>query len=169
MSFGLFHNEVLVGVFPIWNSNLRFIQRAVSIPFGFGNDYLLRSVYKGPCLEFVSSLVDSLHLNTPMKLDSGKAIEFKIAQPDTTYLIGSNSIDSSGDLYILNSNNLSRPENLRSKRFIDLLFSILLIFASPVFIWFFNDKYQFISNLFSIAIGKKSFVGCNYLFNIWRS
>ncbi len=86
-------------------------------------------------------------------------IEFKIAQPDTTYLIGSNSIDSSGDLYILNSNNLSRPENLRSKRLIDLFFVILFIFISPIVIWSFTNKNTFLVNLLNILTGNKSFVG----------
>jgi GT2 family glycosyltransferase len=134
-------------------------ERFSSSAGGFDQIDEIIKIHKINELIFCSKNLTAKEIISGMSKIVEQDIEFKIAQPDTTYLIGSNSIDSSGDLYILNSNNLSRPENLRSKRFIDLLFSILLIFASPVFIWFFNDKYQFISNLFSIAIGKKSFVG----------
>jgi GT2 family glycosyltransferase len=110
-------------------------------------------------LIFCSKNLTAKEIITGMSKIEEYDIEFKIAQPDTTYLIGSNSIDSSGDLYILNSNNLSRPENLRSKRLVDLSFAILFCLISPIFIWFFKNKSLFIANLIEVLFGKKSFVG----------
>jgi GT2 family glycosyltransferase len=86
-------------------------------------------------------------------------IEFKIAQPNTSYLIGSNSIDNSGDFYALNFSALSKPENIRSKRLFDFLFSIILLLLSPILLVIIKFKVKFISNLFRILSGKKSFVG----------
>lgn len=86
-------------------------------------------------------------------------IEFKIAQPNTSYLIGSNSIDNSGDFYALNFSALSKPENIRSKRLFDFFFSIILLVLSPTLLVIIKFKVKFISNLFTILSGKKSFVG----------
>ena len=86
-------------------------------------------------------------------------IEFKIAQPNSSYLIGSNSIDNSGDFYALNFSALSKPENIRSKRLFDFFFSIILLLLSPILLVIIKFKVKFISNLFRILSGKKSFVG----------
>lgn len=86
-------------------------------------------------------------------------IEFKIAQPNTSYLIGSNSIDNSGDFYALNFSALSKPENIRSKRLFDFFFSIILLLLSPILLVIIKFKVKFISNLIRILSGKKSFVG----------
>jgi O-antigen biosynthesis protein len=89
----------------------------------------------------------------------GQDIEFKIAQPNTSYLIGSNSIDNAGDFYALNFNALSKAENIRSKRLFDIFFSVFLLLLSPILLLFIKLKINFLSNLFSILSGKKSFVG----------
>lgn len=86
-------------------------------------------------------------------------IEFKIAQPNSSYLIGSNSIDNSGDFYALNFSALSKPENIRSKRLFDFFFSIILLLLTPILLVIIKFKVKFISNLFRILSGKKSFVG----------
>jgi len=86
-------------------------------------------------------------------------IDFKIAPPETSYLIGSNSIDTSGDMYALNFNAISKPENLRSKRIIDFVLSFNLLLLTPLLIFSFKNKMKFIQNMLSILTGKKTFVG----------
>ncbi len=93
-------------------------------------------------------------------IDSSK-IDFKIAQPDSISLIGSNSIDTAGDLYVMNINAINRSENIRNKRMLDLLVSTVFILLSPLSIFLYENKKKFISNLFRIWIGKSSFVGYN--------
>jgi GT2 family glycosyltransferase len=110
-------------------------------------------------LIFCSKNLTAKEIITGMSKIEQADIEYKIAQPDTSYLIGSNSIDSSGDLYILNSNNLSRPENLRSKRMVDLFFGLLFCLISPFIFWCFTNKSGFIRNMRDILLGRKSFVG----------
>jgi hypothetical protein len=90
-----------------------------------------------------------------------EALDFKIAQPDTLSLIGSNSIDTAGEHYVLNVNSISIKENERKKRILDLIFSVFILILSPVMIWFFAKKTKFIKNLFSVLVGKTSFVGYN--------
>jgi len=86
-------------------------------------------------------------------------IDFKIAPPNAEYLIGSNSIDTAGDLYILNLNNLVTDENMRKKRLFDVIFSLILIIISPIALFFIKKKQSFLKNCWQILIGKTSFVG----------
>ncbi len=87
------------------------------------------------------------------------SLDFKIAPSEGNYLIGSNSIDTAGDLYILNINKLTNRENLRKKRLFDITFSISLLILSPFIIFFFKNKKQYYRNMVQILIGKKSFIG----------
>lgn len=86
-------------------------------------------------------------------------LDFKIAPKNADYIIGSNSIDTAGDLYVLNLNNLVSPENKRKKRLFDYCFSLLLIICSPLMIFWFSNKGAFFINMWKILIGKKSFIG----------
>lgn len=85
--------------------------------------------------------------------------DFKIAPPLESFLIGSNSIDTAGDLYILNLNTLVSHENKRKKRLFDFGFSLALIISAPILIWSFKEKGNFIKNNFKILVGKLSFIG----------
>ena len=100
-----------------------------------------------------------------MSVISSTNIDFKIAQPDSLYLIGSNSIDSAGDLYILNINSISTKSNIRNKRTFDFITSIGLLIITPLLIFIFKNKRKFISNVLSVLVGKLSIVGYHYLNN----
>lgn len=86
-------------------------------------------------------------------------IDFKIAPEDGNHIIGSNSIDTAGDLYILNLNTLTSKENKRKKRLFDICFALILLITAPFLIFFFSAKTKFIKNILSILIGKTSFIG----------
>lgn len=90
---------------------------------------------------------------------NNSSLDFKIAQPDTVYLIGSNSIETSGDLYVLNINQISSEKNIRYKRLFDVFGSLVLILGLPISVWFLKNKRNYIQNLITIFLGKKSFVG----------
>ncbi len=92
------------------------------------------------------------------RLDSEK-VDFKIAQPDSMYLIGSNSIETAGDLYILNINSISKPENIRIKRTFDVIAACVLIVASPLIIWSVENKAGYFKNCSKILFGKNTVVG----------
>ena len=86
-------------------------------------------------------------------------IDFKIAQPDAQFIIGSNSIDNSGEMYVLNISTLNRPSTLRSKRLLDVLFAVITLALSPILIFLFNNKKQFLKNQLQLIIGNKTLVG----------
>jgi CoA-binding domain len=89
----------------------------------------------------------------------GRKIDFKIAQPETSFLIGSNSIDSQGDLYVMDINRINKPENKRNKRLIDIFLSFFILLLSPLLIWIYHQKSKFLKNLLLVFFGKLSFVG----------
>lgn len=88
-----------------------------------------------------------------------KGVEFKIAPPESLSIIGSNSIDTAGDLYVIDVNNVGRPENKRNKRFLDVLVSFFLLLFFWIFIWFQKKKLNFIANIFKVLFGYYSWVG----------
>ncbi|MDX1652388.1 MAG: glycosyltransferase family 2 protein [Brumimicrobium sp.] len=94
-----------------------------------------------------------------MSYISSKDIEFKIAQPDSLYLIGSNSVDTAGDLYVMEIDKITKPSSKRNKRAVDFIFSSLLLIFSPLIIWFFSNKKRFMKNIWGVFLGSKSLVG----------
>ncbi len=92
------------------------------------------------------------------EIDS-KDLDFKIAQPDSISLIGSNSIETAGDLYVLNIDAISKPENRRAKRSFDFIFGILLLLCYPALVWAYASKLRMLKNVLYIIAGKRSIVG----------
>lgn len=88
-------------------------------------------------------------------------VDFKIAQPDSLFLIGSNSIHTAGDIYLLNLNNITKTENQRNKRIFDILISFLLLMISPLLIWFQNKPIGYLKNCIVVLVGRKTWVGFN--------
>ncbi len=95
------------------------------------------------------------HLNS-------EKLDFKIAQPDTSFLIGSNSIENAGELYVLNINAISKSDNKRIKRILDVLFSVLLVILSPFLIWIYKHKLNFLQNIFNVLLSKKTLIGYQF-------
>lgn len=86
-------------------------------------------------------------------------LDFKIAQPDSLYLIGSNSIHSAGDLYIVDINEISTKSKQRAKRTLDVFVSLLFLLSSPISIFYFRNKRRFLANMLQCLVGKKTLVG----------
>ncbi|HYG52608.1 MAG TPA: glycosyltransferase [Flavobacteriales bacterium] len=86
-------------------------------------------------------------------------LDFKIAQPDSLFLIGSNSVNTSGELYMLEINSIDSKQNRRFKRVNDLLLAVLLLVFSPIMVLFQERKKGYFKNIFLCLIGKKTIVG----------
>ena len=90
---------------------------------------------------------------------AGQDLHFKIAQPDTSFIIGSDSIETRGDLYTMKINTIKRADNLRSKRLFDLTVASFGLISTPFLIWFFKNKTKLVQNLFTVLRGEISIVG----------
>jgi O-antigen biosynthesis protein len=86
-------------------------------------------------------------------------IDFKIAHPESLFLIGSNSIETAGDLYIIDINDISKKNNKRLKRTLDVLIAIFGLLFSPFLIFYYKNKARFYKNMVFCLFGKKSLVG----------
>ena len=107
------------------------------------------------CSRDISSqgIIDYMHTLVSAEVD------FKIAPPESLSIIGSNSIDTAGDLYIIDVNSISKPKNKRNKRLFDVLCSLFLLLFSPVLIFFQKNKMFFLKNTVEVLFGFKSWVG----------
>ncbi len=86
-------------------------------------------------------------------------VDYKIAPPQSISIIGSNSIHTAGDLYVVNVNAISKPSNKNKKRIFDFIFSLLLLITLPFTIWFYKSKASFTGNIIRVMGGRKSWVG----------
>lgn len=107
------------------------------------------------CSRDISSqgIIDYMH--TLVSAD----VDFKIAPQESLSIIGSNSIDTAGDLYMIDVNSISKSKNKRNKRLFDLLTAFLLLIFFPIFIFIQNNMFGYFKNIFLVIIGKKSWVG----------
>lgn len=87
-------------------------------------------------------------------------LDLKIGYPEYHFLIGSNTVlhpsafESGKRLRTLNVQALKR-----NKRTLDVLLSLFLLALLPLWIWFIDKKAGFVSNIFKVLSGAKSWVG----------
>ena len=86
-------------------------------------------------------------------------VDYKIAPPESVSIIGSNSIHTAGDLYVVNVNAISKNTNKRNKRIFDFGVALSCLIISPILIWFFKNKFNLINNFFAVLRGRKSWIG----------
>ena len=86
-------------------------------------------------------------------------VDFKIAPNESMFLIGSNSINTAGDLYTFGINAITKPTNKRVKRLLDLSLSLLFMTLLPIVIWFMRRPLGLLSNIILVAVGRKTWVG----------
>ena len=100
-----------------------------------------------------AEIIDSMIKTTGVKVD------YKIAPPDSLYMIGSNSIETSGELFMLETNGVHKPSNRRNKRLFDILFALGMLVTFPISIWFVDKKSSFFGNIFKVLTGSRTWVG----------
>lgn len=86
-------------------------------------------------------------------------VDFKIAPPESLSIIGSNNIDTAGDLYMIDINSISKSNNKRNKRLLDIAVSILVLILSPILLFMQEKKGNYFLNCFNVLFGFYSWVG----------
>lgn len=87
------------------------------------------------------------------------SVDYKIAPPESFSVIGSNSIDTAGDIYLIDVNAITQQANIRNKRLFDLLTSLLLIIGYPLSFYIYHKPGRAFLNMFCVLIGKYSWIG----------
>lgn len=108
---------------------------------------------------FCSASIPTQSVIEKMLLLSSMNIDFKIANPDSIAIVGSSSIHSAGDLYIIENNSISKPVNRRLKRSLDIVLSLLCLALSPILLIIAKNKGRMFTNIFSVLMGSKTWVG----------
>ena len=116
-------------------------------------------VYKLDTVIFSGEDVPSHRIISLMASVERKKLDFKIAPPESLYIIGSNSIEKGGDLFIMDIDAVTNPKNKRKKRLLDISISLIFLIGSPLLIWGVKNKGGFLSNIFLVLFGAKSWVG----------
>jgi GT2 family glycosyltransferase len=119
----------------------------------------LISIYNIDEVIFCAKDIPAQSIIEQMSRISNSNIEFKIAPPESLFIIGSNSINTNGELYVVNINSINKPANKRSKRMLDFSLTILMILFLPILLIIIPNKTGLISNILEVLIGKKSWVG----------
>lgn len=101
----------------------------------------------------VSRIIDCMHQL------SHTGCDFKIAPAETEVIIGSNSINSAGDLYVYSLNSVASPQNRRIKRTFDIVFSIIIIVLFPLWIWNLSKSRKIAGNSWNVLFNRKTWVG----------
>lgn len=86
-------------------------------------------------------------------------VDYKIAPEDSLSIIGSNSINTRGDLYTIGINAIDSMPNRRSKRFFDLISSLSSLVLWPLTLWFVKKPFSYFRNILLVLIGKKTWIG----------
>jgi O-antigen biosynthesis protein len=90
----------------------------------------------------------------------GNTYEYKIHLPGSQSFVGSNSSNTSGDLYTIDRRfNLSDFAQVRNKRLVDLAASVIFIILFIFTFFLVKKPAPFIANCFKVLSGKKTWVG----------
>jgi len=119
----------------------------------------IMEMYKIDEVIFCAKNISSEKIIDAMSLQGNEGVEFKIAPQESFSIIGSNSIDTAGDLYTLDVNSVNKSSNRRKKRIIDVSFSILFVTLLPVLLFAVRNPFSFIGNIFKVLFGFRTWVG----------
>lgn len=90
----------------------------------------------------------------------GPGMNYKIVPKNSTYIIGSNSKNSAGDLYAVDiSFNIANSIQQRNKQLLDIVYSLLLFILSPLLVLFMKNRMGFLKNIALVLARKKTWVG----------
>jgi GT2 family glycosyltransferase len=107
---------------------------------------------------FSSHSLTSHQIIENMLAPRSRPIEYKIAPPESLFIIGSNSINDNGELYLVDVNTLNSAANKRRKRAFDMGMSLLLLAFLPFLVFKVKQKTAFIRNCIDVLSGKKTWV-----------
>lgn len=113
-------------------------------------------------LVFCSTDISASDIIETMLSVKNVSTDYKIAPPESASVIGSNSINTAGDLYVVDINSLNKRLNKRKKRMFDILSGATLLLVSPVLLFFVKNRIGFIRNCFWVIIGHYTWVGVSF-------
>lgn len=116
-------------------------------------------IYKATEVIFCSkSLSQSTIIDTMSKL-SKVNVRFTIAPEVSDFIIGSNSISTPSDIFVMRINSIANEDSRRKKRILDFGLSIIFLIFSPILIFVCKRHLLIIKDLFEVLFLQRTFVG----------
>lgn len=85
-------------------------------------------------------------------------VNYKIKPPEGESIIGSNSIDTAGDFYVVNLNTIAQERNRRQKRMFDIALSIGLFLTWPIMWFVVKNPFRLLANALQVLFGYLTWV-----------
>lgn len=120
-------------------------------------DYI--TINKMGRLVFCARDISSSQIIGLMTAVSDLEIEMKIAPPESMFMIGSNSIDKSGDIAIVDVNSITLPQNKRIKALMDMLMVLVSVMLWPIMAWVIPHPMRWLANCGAVCVRRKTWVG----------
>lgn len=117
------------------------------------------SIYKIDEVIFCAHDIPAKNIIDTMTQLQHEEVDFKIAPPESLSIIGSNSINITGDLFVIDINSIGKSNNLRNKRLFDFATCLILLPLFPVLMWFTKKPLGFVYNIFRVLTGFRTWVG----------
>ena len=108
---------------------------------------------------FCSKNISHQTIIDKMTLWKSEQVDFKIAPEDSLSIIGSNSINTQGELYTVDINSVDKQANRRSKRVLDIVSSLLFLLFYPLLMFLVKQPLGFLKNILQVLFGSKTWVG----------
>ncbi len=86
-------------------------------------------------------------------------VRFTIVPQSADFIIGSNTIKTPSDLYLVNVNSITSEDNKRKKRLLDLGVSVLLLLSFVFTVWAMKEPKGFFRNILMVIFNRKTWVG----------
>jgi len=116
------------------------------------------SIYEISEIIFCARDVSSQEIINHMLSLGGLEIEYKIAPPESLFIIGSNSDATNGDLYLVEVNAFDSKANRRNKRLFDIVTAGFFLITFPLAMIGVKNKFGFFNNIFKVLFGKISWI-----------
>lgn len=117
------------------------------------------NIYKIDELIFCAKDMPAENIIDQMSALQNTQVEYKIAPPESMSIIGSNSIETAGDLYVIDINSIGKFQNRRNKRVFDIATALTILASYPLTVFIVSNPLTYLLNIFKVLLGLKSISG----------
>jgi GT2 family glycosyltransferase len=110
-------------------------------------------------LIFCASDISTQEIIGQMVTLTNGRVQYKIAPPASLSIIGSHSINTAGDVYLIDFESITKKSNKRIKRLFDFVSALLMLVFFPVLVFAVRHPGQAFLNTLGVLTGKYSWVG----------
>lgn len=120
----------------------------------------LVQVFRLQELVFCGKNMRAIEIMEVMSRVQDRQMDYRIVPPESSFAIGSQSVNNIEDLLTIQLSNLNKLPHKRNKRLFDISAAVIVLLFSP-FLAFFTSFVGLWRNALQVIMGKKTWVGCN--------